>query len=114
MRTWKLVAGILCIVLCVIVLFQSCAVGIANTLEESGDLGGSAGLLVALLMLAGGIVSIATRNSQEKGGNIALVMLFALAAVLAFSNSAVYTDLTVWAIWCLINAGMAIIAIIKK
>lgn len=54
MRTWKLVAGILSIVLCMIVLFQSCAVGIANTLEESGDFGGTAGLLVALLLLAGG------------------------------------------------------------
>lgn len=114
MKTWKLVAGILSIVLCVIVLFQSCAVGIANTLGESGDFGGSAGLLVALFMLAGGIVSIATRNSKEKGGNIALIILFVLAAVIAFSNASVYTDLTVWAIWCLINAGMAIIAMIKK
>ena len=113
MRTWKLVAGILSIVLCMIVLFQSCAVGIANTLEESGDFGGTAGLLVALLLLAGGIVSIATRNSREKGGSVALVILFGLAAVLAFSNAAVYQDLTVWAVWCVINAGMAVIALVK-
>ena len=114
MRTWKLVAGILSIVLCMIVLFQSCAVGIANTLEENSDFGGSAGLLVALLMLSGGITSIATRNNSGKGGNIALIVLFVLAAMIALGNASVYTDLTVWAVWCLINTGMAVIAIFKK
>ena len=114
MKTWKLVAGILSIVFCTIVLFQSCAVGIVNMLEESGDTGGSVGLFVALYMLAGGIISIATRGSTEKGGNIALIILFILAAIIAFSNAAVYKDLTVWAIWCLMNAGIAIVAIVKK
>lgn len=114
MKTWKLVAGILCIVFCMIVLFQSCAVGIANTLGESKDLGGSAGLLVAFFMLAGGIVSVAVRNSKEKGGNIALIILFVLAALIAFSNAAVYTDLAVWAVWCLINAVLALVAILRN
>ena len=113
MKSWKLVSGILCIVLCVIVLFQSCAAGLANALEENGDSGGTAGLLVALLLLAGGVTAIATRNSREKGGSVALVILFGLAAVLAFSNAAVYQDLTVWAVWCVINAGMAVIALVK-
>ena len=68
MKSWKLVSGILCIVLCVIVLFQSCAAGLANALEENGDSGGTAGLLVALLLLAGGVTSIATRKQPGKGG----------------------------------------------
>lgn len=41
------------------------------------------------------------------------MILFGLAAVLAFSNAAVYQDLTVWAVWCVINAGMAVIALVK-
>ena len=57
------------------VMFQSCAAGISNSLAENGESGGSAGLIVAIILLAGGIVSIATRNGS-KGGNIALIVLF--------------------------------------
>ena len=32
MKTWKLVSGILSIILFVVVTFQSCAAGISNTL----------------------------------------------------------------------------------
>ena len=80
MKTWKLVSGILSIVLFVFVSFQSCAAGVANTLENNGEISGSAGFIVAVGMLAGGIVSIATRKSEKKGGNIALILLFGLAA----------------------------------
>ena len=73
MKVWKLVSGILSIILFVLVTFQSCAAGVANTLENNGEMSGSAGVIVAIFMLAGGIVSIATRKSTGKGGNIALV-----------------------------------------
>ena len=62
MKTWKLVSGIISIVLFAFVMFQSCAAGISNSLAENGESGGSAGLIVAIILLAGGIVSIATRN----------------------------------------------------
>ena len=55
MKTWKLVSGILSIVLFIIVAFQSCTVGLVNTLEENGEFGGSAGIIVAIMMMAGGI-----------------------------------------------------------
>ncbi len=74
MKTWKLVSGIISIVLFAFVMFQSCAVGISNSLEANGESGGSAGIIVAIMLLAGGIVSIATRNGS-KGGNIALIVL---------------------------------------
>lgn len=41
MKTWKLVSGILSIILFVFVSFQSCAAGISNTLEANGEAGGS-------------------------------------------------------------------------
>lgn len=113
MKTWKLVSGILSLVLCVMVLFQSCAAGISNTLSENGEVGGSAGLLVAILMLAGGIVSIVTRKSEKKGGNIALIVLFGLAALFGFTMAGGYSDLNIWAGWCAINAILAIVSIVK-
>lgn len=114
MKVWKLVSGILSIILFVLVALQSCAAGVANTLEGNGEVSGSAGFLVAVFMLAGGIVSIATRKSQKKGGNIALIILFGLAALIGFTNYGSYSDLAIWSGWCLINAVLAVVAIITK
>ena len=71
MRTTKLVLGILTIVISAFVVFQSCAAGVANSLSENGESSGTGGLLVAMIMLAGGIVMIASRKSESKGGSVA-------------------------------------------
>ena len=113
MKTWKLVAGILSIILFVVVAFQSCAAGVVNALENEGGISGSVGVLVAILMLAGGIVSIASRKSSGKGGNIALIVLFGLAALTGYAGHGNYSDLVIWSTWCLINAVLAIVSLIK-
>ena len=112
MKTWKLVSGILSIVLFALVAFQSCAAGMANTLEANGESGGSAGIIVAVTLLAGGIVSIATRKGG-KGGNIALIVLYGIGALLGFMLAGSNTDLNIWAAWCLICAVLAIVALVK-
>ena len=43
MKVWKLVSGILSIILFVFVSFQSCAAGVSNALEANGEASGSAG-----------------------------------------------------------------------
>ena len=112
MKVWKLVSGILSIVLFVFVSFQSCAAGLSNALEANGEASGTAGIMVAVFMLAGGIVSIATRKAQGKGGNIALIILFGIAALVGFTNYGSYSDLAIWSGWCLINAVLSVIAMI--
>ena len=114
MKVWKLVSGIFSIIFFCLVSFQSCAAGVSNALEESGEASGSVGIVVALLMLAGGIVSIATRKSEKNGGNIALIVLFGLAALMGFFLAGTFADLQIWAGWCLINVVLAVIALAKK
>lgn len=114
MKIWKLVSGILSMILFVLVAVQSCAAGMVNTLENNGGSSGSVGFFVGILMLAGGIVSVATRKSQGEGGNIALVILFGLAALMGFAGYGNYSDLVIWAFWCLINAILAVVAMIKN
>ena len=113
MKTWKLVSGIISIVLFLLVTFQSCAAGMANALEDKGGTSGSVGIIVAFLMLAGGIVSIATRKSVGKGSNIALIVLFGLAALVGFTGFGNYSDLAIWSGWCLICAILAVVAMVK-
>lgn len=112
MKTWKLVSGILCIVLSLFVLFQSCAAGLSNALQNNGEVSGSAGVIVAIMLLAGGIVSIAVRKGG-KGGNIALIIMFGIGALLGFTLAGSYADLVIWAAWCLICAVLALICLIK-
>lgn len=114
MKTWKLVSGILSIVLFVVVSFQSCAAGLGNALSENGESSGSGGIFVAIFMLSGGIVSIATRKSKGKGGNIALIVLFGLASFVGFALAGSFKDLNIWAFWCLINAILAVVAMIRN
>jgi len=112
MKTWKLVSGILSCVLFIVVALQSCAAGFVDAVEGTGGTGGSSGVLVAVLMLAGGIVSIASRKSKGKGGNIALIILFGLAALIGFVGHGVFEDLVIWSGWCLICVVLAVVSLI--
>lgn len=97
-----------------VVAFQSCATGVVNSLEENAaDTSAGGGMILAVLMLAGGIVSVATRNSG-KGGNIATLVIFALAALMGFANLGTYGDLVVWAGWCTLCAVIALIGVIMS
>lgn len=112
MKTWKLVSGILSIVAFFMVAFQSCAAGIGNAMAENGEASGSAGIIVAIMILSGGIVSIATRKGG-KGGNIALIVLFGIGALFGYVLAGSFSDLNIWATWCLINVVLAIVSLIK-
>jgi hypothetical protein len=57
---------------------------------------------------------MATRNAKGKGGNIALIILFGLAALMGFSGYGNYSDLIIWSCWCLLNAVLAFISLIRK
>lgn len=110
-ETWKLVSGILSIILFVLVSMQSCAVGMGNALFDSGEISGTAGIIVSIMLLCGGIVSVVTRKGG-KGGNIAAFVLYLLGAFFGFSLAGSYTDLIIWSSWCCICALFAILALI--
>ena len=90
MRVWKLVSGILSIILFAVVMFQSCAAGVVNALEDNGGISGSVGVIVGILIL------------------------FGLAAVFGFAGYGNYSDLVIWSVWCLINAVLAVVSMIKN
>jgi len=110
----RLVIGIVLLVLSLIILFQSCAAGVVNTLESNtSDAGGTAGFILAILMIVAGIVSICTRNSGSKAGPIVTAVLLLLGAIVGLCNSAVYQDLVVWGIVSILFAVVYIICAVK-
>ena len=98
MAVWKLVAGILTIVFGVFCLGQSVIVTSANAALQTGDPNGVLGMLVGALMIAGGIVSIATRKAG-KAGCIAVIVILGIAAWMAFQNAANFPDMKLWGGW---------------
>ena len=112
MKILKLVTGILCLLFAVIVLFQSCAAGVSNSLSDSGEISGSAGVLVAVCMIAGGIVMLVTRKSEKRGGSIAGVILFLLGALIGMPNAGSFADLKIWSGFCLILGVMNLCALL--
>ena len=109
-----MVSGILSIILFAIVVFQSCAVGVVKAINKNKSTPGLAGIIVAILMLAGGISSIALKNSSKKAGSVSLALLFGIAAVVGFISHDSYKDLIVWSGWCLVNTVVSIFDLFLK
>lgn len=111
-HTMRMIVGIISLVLSLIVTFQSCAVGIGNTLSENGESGGSGGMILAIFMLVAGIISIAARKS--KGGTITAIVFYAVGALIAFIVAGSYADLRIWAVVALIFAVLLVISLFLK
>lgn len=116
MKTAKLIIGIVSIVLTFLVLFQSCAAGLATGLEGTSDtdLSGSAGLLLSLFMVVAGIVAIVGHKSEGKGCDIAAVICYALAWLIGIMNAGVFKDLQIWAWLCFIFAIVFAVSLVMK
>ena len=114
MKTAKLVTGILSIVFTIMILFQSCAAGLSNALGDTGESSGTAGFLVAILMIAGSIIMIATRKTEKKGPSIACIVIFAFAAMIGYALAGSFGDLKFWSTWCLIMAVLNFIPLLSK
>ena len=112
MKTTKLVVGIISIVLCFLVGLQSCAAGLGNALESNGEIGGTAGLILAISLLIAGIVAICTRNGG-KGGYVSTTF-YVLAGLIGLLCAGSYSDLNIWSVVSLIFGGICAIATRKQ
>lgn len=100
MRTTKIIVSIASILLFVLVMFQSCTAGMYNALEKNGETSGTAGMVVAFLMLISGIAGLCTKDS--KGGTLTVSIFYFLAGLIGISSAGAYKDLILWGSLCLI------------
>ena len=112
MKVAKLVLGILAIVLAAFVMFQSCAAVGLDAMTDGDGVSGFSGTIVAIALLAGGIVMIATRKSAKVGGDVAVIVLMVLAAIIGFVGAGFFQDLKIWAAVCLILAVVCAVSIV--
>ncbi len=100
-----------------VILIQSFAVGVFNTLLNrvfgSGDSGGTTGIVVAVLLFLAGIVSLVVRRRETKKAYIPLIVLLELATMIGFVGAGNNAGLVVWAIWCFICFIVAVFGLVK-
>ena len=100
MKIWRIVSGIISIVVFFIISFQSCATSIVNVLDDNtSDTSAEAGIWVAFILLTAGIVSASLSKITSRGADIALILIFGLAALIGFTNLGTFGDLEVWSWW---------------
>lgn len=109
MKVCKMVFGILNCILFVWITFQSCTANVINSLQNSNDSSGMAGLLFAFILLGTSIAAIATHNNVNRIPNLIICILYWIAGYIAKrGGSGTYRDLSVWAIWAWICAGQVL------
>ena len=117
MKAWKLVSGILSIIWSGWVMLGAGVTGFLSDMEGSKDDGTAvvvAGFFVSILMVAGGIVSIAVRNKIDEGSNGALAIIFGIATIIGFAGGGKFDILEIWAVWCLACAVNAVVCIFQN
>ena len=111
MKVWKLVSGIISMVVFIIIVFQSCATGVVNALDDNdADTSAAAGIWVAFILLVAGLTSACVWKEKSRWADFALIILFGFAALMGFANLGTFTDLEVWSWWAAICTGMAFIS----
>jgi hypothetical protein len=110
----ELVLGIISIVLSVIIFIQSILVGIGEAIFDSDSGGGGTGIVVSIFALIAGIVGLATRKSDGKGGAITAGVLYFLAALIGFSGAGDFSDLIFYAVILLIFGAVFIVSAVKR
>lgn len=112
MKTTRMVVGIISMVLFLVVIFQSCAAGIGNTLSNNGEVSGSAGVLLAFAYLIAGIISVAARKTQ--GGTITALCFYVVGGIIGLANAGSYKDLIVWSVLSFIFAVILLVTVILQ
>ena len=100
----KKVIGVISLVLFMFIMLQSCVAGIGNAMEGTGEISGSAGFLLALSMLIGGILAIISKD--KKGILITSIVFYLIGGLIGITNVGSYADLAIWSVLSLIFGGL--------
>ncbi|MFT9050037.1 hypothetical protein [Liquorilactobacillus nagelii] len=96
MKTTKLIAGILMIVLSVFIFFQSMVAGLGDALADNGGTSEGSGLIFAILFLTSGIVYIVNKSKTSLVSDIVCMVMLLIAWIIGITMSGVYGDLIIW------------------
>ena len=101
--------GIIMLVLSVLTLFQSCAVGVVNAGTNTDGMDGTLGILFTMALIVFGILGIVTSKTKSYKTIIIIgVIMTVIGISVALGYNGIYEDLKVWS-WLLTIFGMVFI-----
>jgi len=106
MRTWKLVSGILSLILAVYGMFVGTfLIGLANARAGEVIINNTGSYILFLALFACGIVSIQKRSVESIPVDIVIIVLALIGAVSAITLKI----LIIWVVWCVVVAAAALL-----
>lgn len=92
----RFIISIVTMVFTFLILFQSCAAGLSNSLEGNLEIGGTAGIILCICWWVAGILNISKRKEFRSARNATIAYIIAGAIGLLLSGS--FYDLKIYSI----------------
>lgn len=90
----RFIISIVSMVFTFLILFQSCAAGLSNSLEGNLELGGSAGLILCICWWIAGILNISKKKERYAAKSAAVA--YAIAGVIGLLLAGSFSDLKIY------------------
>lgn len=105
LRLPRMIIGILSVIMFIIVMFQSCATNVVNTLgSNTADTSAGGGTLLAFALLIAGITGALGRDSLK--ATLTAAIIYLVGALIGFISLGTFGDLVVWSIIALIFGAL--------
>lgn len=105
MRLPRMIIGILSDVMFIIVMFQSCATNVVNSLgSNTTDTSAGGGTILAFALLIAGVTGAIGRDSLK--ATLTAAVIYLVGALIGFVSLGTFSDLIVWSVVALIFGAL--------
>ena len=101
MKIFKLIVGILCILLAGFVAFQSFYLGSGSAIFKPLEISGTIAIIIIVLLVLCGLTTASTFRSRGVGGEVFCILLLSLATVAGVLFRGSIPELRLWTGICL-------------
>ena len=113
-KIFKLIVGILCILLACFVAYQTFYLGYGHAAFKPLEIGGTAALIGIAVLFLCGLIMVSTFKSNGVGGEVFCILIFTIGTVAAVLFRGNIPGLQLWAVLCLAPAVINLISLFTK
>ena len=96
------ITGVMSIVIAILCLNQSTLVSRLSAIAQSSDLGGIAGIVMAVLLIFTGVLAICIREIDSEWGSLICMAICLVASYIGAALNTAYKDILAWSLFIMI------------